>query len=641
MSDGTIRRHTYRAVADPTDGGRLRRRAEGDKPEPKKMIVLLDYSGSMFGGYGRPRPDGCEQCRSEPNGSGGSKRNLQPYYYEGSELNDLLSTWLDAATPSGSDMKLEVLLFNAGLWHLGSTGVERYDGPSQLTFSRNVSAVDAGEIGRWLRQIPGDPYQATDRAPDKTESKAALLAAVEAVDDEAIVWLFTDNIVDSAASAEQSEDARRNLEFYEALKQTPQVQMISAYPLSQEGDCDWMCGAAIFAYGMYVSHWERPDGAGFHQIGGTVAGESRPTDDGLLWNPDLKTLATRYSGRAGAVRRVELAGVPLRLKPIDSEVLSLDFELFDGQALGCDRTADFGDQPLCEAVVHVRNTLRHQVVDSAKLVFTNGVMLPRKLDERTRLPWASAVCTGDVEMLAWQQLPDGPSGERDEPVELGPLEPLQEKTIRIRFRMPTIDVDTSERGNLLDIASTNEIVLDGHVSAELTGVQTRLFIDTEGMEDVYGAEDLPAIFRGRQQGRIKAEYPAGAIVANDGQLLGMIILLGGGGLFLLVVLVVMRFQRIQFLALLDGGELVKLSMARLSSRTLEVDGKRVVRVRRGWGPGLRVTPVGGSRLKRDGPNAWVLVLGGALEGDEYKLEIRRGWSRVARAPGATSPDDWD
>ena len=103
----------------------------------------------------------------------------------------------------------------------------------------------------------------------------------------------------------------------------------------------------------------------------------------------------------------------------------------------------------------------------------------------------------------------------------------------------------------------------------------------------------------------------------------------------------MRFQRIQFLALLDGGELAKLSMARVSSRVLKIEGKPVIRVRRGWGPSLRVTPVGGSRLKRDGPSAWVLVLGGALEGDDYKLEIRRGWSRVARATRVSPADDWD
>ena len=638
LSDGTIRRHTYRAVNDPTVGGRLQRRPEGQKADPKKMLLLLDFSGSMFGGYGSPRPEGCSVCAADLNEATQKiSRNRQPYYFGEADFQDMLASWLDAATPAGSGLKLEILLFNAQLWHAGPEGVSRYDGPSQLTFDRDATNADASQIMGWLSQIPTSPYDVDGSAPNRTESKAAILSAIEAIEDEAIVWLFTDNIVDSSAT---DEDARRNLEFYEALKQEPRIQMISAYPLSQEAECDWMCGAAIFAYGMYVSHLERPDSSGYHRLGGTVAGDARPSPKGLLWNPDLKTLAARFSGRAAAVRKVELAGVPLRLKPIDADVLTLDFELYGGQALKCDRTASFGDKPICLAEVRVRNTLRHQVVDSAKLEFTNGVMLPRRAGERSRLAWASAVCDGNVQTLGWK-VPDGASGEGDEPIELGPLAPLEEKTVQVYFELPTIDVDTSDRADLLDIASTNQILLDGHVSAELTDVRTSLYIDTEGLEDVYGAPELPAIFRGRQQARIKAEYPAGAVVANDGQLLGMIILLGGGGLVLLIGLIVTRFQRVQFLAVLDGAELAKLSMPRVSSRILKVDGKLAVRVRRGWGPSLKVTPTSGNRLKRDGPSAWVLIMGGALEGDEFKLELRRGWSRVTRTARSPAMDDWD
>ncbi len=640
LSDGTVRKQFFRSVSDPTAGGVLSGKPPATPDRPGKMILLLDYSGSMFGGYGEARVAGCRLCSAGLAANGQPTRRagggLQPYYFEVPEFIDLLARWLDAATPAGSRTGLEVLLFNAGVWRLGEAGVEPFTGRTQLDFNRPVSTASSDQIAAWLRRIPTNPYTVDSQAPNTTESSRALLAAIAAVDDEAIVWLVTDNIVDVGGGVVSAEDARRNLEFYATLKSEPRIQMISAFPLSQGEDCGWMCGTSLLAYGMYIARFERPDSAEFHRLGGTEPGGAGPRADGWLWNVALRDLAAEYSGRAATVAQVDVAGVPLRLKPIDTEVLTLDFNLHVGQALKCHASTEYGEELLCLASVRVRNALRHQVVESATLVFSNEVLLPRKPDERRRLPWASAVCGGQMETLLWR-IRDGRTGEGTEPIEIGPLPPLAETEVEVLFMLPPIHVDTAKRTHLADVAFTNRILLDGRLQAEIRDIRTSLFIDTDGLEEVYGAPELPAIFRGREQGRIRAEYPAGAVILNNGQLFGLLVLLGAGSVIALVTLVALRFQRRQYTVLVDGAEIARLSMPRLSRRALEIGGRVRASLRRGWGPAYRLVPRSGHRLRKDG-TGWILAAGGEA-GEEYRVEVRRGWSAARRSQLATG-DGW-
>ena len=105
-----------------------------------------------------------------------------------------------------------------------------------------------------------------------------------------------------------------------------------------------MCGTSLFAYGLYASSFERPDSAEFSRLGGTTPSGGGPTPDGLLWNAALQKLAAQYSGRAAEIRR-DLAGVPVRLKPIDAEALAIGFA---HPALRCAR-AEFGQELRCQA----------------------------------------------------------------------------------------------------------------------------------------------------------------------------------------------------------------------------------------------------------------------------------------------------
>ncbi|RMH18002.1 MAG: hypothetical protein D6696_14185 [Acidobacteria bacterium] len=641
LSDGTIRKQFFRLVTDPTAGGALHGTPPAGDDRPRKMILLLDYSGSMFPGYGKPRVAGCDVCRAGLRADGTATRNAgeggQPYYYEMPRYRDLVARWLDAATPPGSRMDLEILLYNSRLWRVGRDAVRPFGEVGELSFELPVASASGEQIGDWLRPIPGNPYTLDRQAPNTTESRRALETAIEAVSDEAILWLVTDNIVDVGGGVVSAEDARRNLDFYEALKSEPRLQMVVAYPLSEAEPCSWMCGTSLFVYGFYVSRFERAPPAEIQRLGGTGEGlEASPR--GLLWNRDLQALAAAHSGRAAEIKP-ELAGVPLRLKPIDSEVLSLDFELHAGQALKCDVRAEYGDPVPCVARLTVRNVLRHQRVESARLRLRNETLLPRKAGERRRLPWASAVCAGEVEPVRWA-IAGGAEGTGEETIELGPLAPLESKVVDVLFRLPPVHVDTGRTAHLADVALTNRILLDGRLVAEIEDVRTSLYLDTEGLEGVYGAAELPQIFRGREQARIVAEYPAGAVIANNGQILGLTVLGGGLGLFLLAGLVALRFQRVQYTVRVDGRQLARLSMPRWSRRRLEIDGRVRAHLTRRWGPAYRLRPRRGYRLRKDGAT-WVLAAGGEGGGEEYRIDVHRGWSRASRrASEQVGGDDW-
>jgi hypothetical protein len=613
VADGAVKKQLFRALADPTEGGSLKGKPPAGTDRPRKMILLLDYSGSMYGGFGKPRPAGCPRCAVKP-----------PFYFGQAEFQTLLARWLDAATPPGTDMRLEILLFNDRLWRVGES-VEPFTGSVPLRFDRRISAASGEQVAAWLRSIKPNPSDVDARAPLTTRSREALEKVLDAVVDEAVLWLITDNIVDTRNGVVSAEEAERNLQFYEALRADPRVQMVSAYPLLRPETCTWMCGTSLFAYGIYASRFERPGSPEFHRLGGT-APDGRPSREGLLWNDALRAIAAEYSGRAANVEGADLAGVPLRLKPIDTEVLSLDFQLHGGQALRCDQRAEYGDELRCAARIVVRNTLRHQTVESAELSLSNEVLLPRKQGSRRRLPWASAVCAGQMRLERWRVQGGREGGGRD-PIQLGPLAPLRQAVVDVLFHVPAIHVDTRRSTYLADVALTPRILLDGRIVAEIRDIRTRLFLDPERLEGVYGAAALPGIFRRAEQARIRAEYPAAAVVSNNGQVLGLLVLLCGGSLLGIAVLVVLRFQRIQLTVVVNGVETARLSMPRVSRRPLEIDGAVRAEVRRGWSAVFRLVPRAGNRLRKEG-STWLLG-GGEASGEEHRIDVRRGWSGLA------------
>jgi hypothetical protein len=499
-----------------------------------------------------------------------------------------------------------------------------------------VSQADAAEIASWLKQIPPNPYQAypgDTTAPNTTDSRAALRRAIAAAGDEAILWLVTDNIVDTTGTAGADPDAQLTADFYRELAANPRVQMIAAYPIFRPPlTCSWMCGTSLFAYGMYVSAFERPDSAEFHRLGGTTPGGGGPTAEGLLWNVELQKLAAQYSGgQSTAAGKGNLPGVPVRLKPIDTEALAI---AFSHPALSCPKTP-FGRELRCTARIEVKNVLRHQTVETAQLRLANRLLLPRQEGSGRRLAWASPVCAGRVETVSWQ-VRNGRHGGGADPIEIGPLEPLESAVVDVHFKLPPVVVDSYRRSTILEVALSKEIVLDGLLQAEIRNFRTVLAIHPDRFASVYGSDQLPGIFRYGEVGSAAATYRIDARLANNGQALALLALLGMGGGGLLILLVAMRFQTIQFTVAVDGSETARLSMPRLSRRDLDVAGVVRAQMVRGWGAGYTLVPRRGARLRRDGAT-WVLRLGDDL-GEEHRIVIKRGWTPAGRK--RSQQDNW-
>lgn len=602
---------------------------------PRKMILLLDYSGSMYGGYGKQAPKQCEPCAAGPAGG----RGKRPYYVASADFQSFLSGWLVAATPPEGDLGLEVLLFNGKVWHLRDGGVRPFDDATPgLGFATRISRRSASEIAALLWQIKGNPYEADPggKAPNTTDSPAALRSALRAIgDDDAVVWLITDNIVDTAGGANPDPDARATADFYRELNANSRLKMIAAYPIFLAEPCSWMCGSSLFVYGIYVSSAPHLPSARLRRLGGTTAAGGGPAPDGLLWNTALRQLAAEHSGQAAAAGRAELAGVPLRLKPIDAEALAIDF---GRPALRCAR-AEFRERLRCNANLVVRNTLRHQVADGVALSLSNDILLPYEERSTRRLEWASAVCPGQVETRAWQ-VAGGLSGNGKQDIQIGRLAPLQEARVRVSFELPAVEVDTHRLSQLVRVALTSNIVLRGQIRAEVRPFTTSLALEPQKFASVYGSGALPAIFREHVVGTsTSASYPIDAQLANDGQALALLTLGGGGGLAALCALVAMRFQRKQLTVVVDGIESARLSLPRWSRRDVEVGGVPRALLRRGWGADYRLVPRSGVRLRRDGA-AWVLRLGDDI-GEEHRIEIRRGWSTArSRSLLGDHLDNW-
>lgn len=78
LAGGNLPEVPPQAVSDPTAGGVLHGRSTR-RDGPHKMILLLDYSGSMYGGYGKPQVAGCARCAAGLV-DGRPSRSTQPYY---------------------------------------------------------------------------------------------------------------------------------------------------------------------------------------------------------------------------------------------------------------------------------------------------------------------------------------------------------------------------------------------------------------------------------------------------------------------------------------------------------------------------------------------------------------------------------
>ena len=582
---------------------------------PMKALVLLDYSGSMYGGYGEAQVVGCSKCKSTL-----KKRNRQPYYYGTAAYREMVARWLDAAAPDGQVVRAQTLLFNKKLWRFSVGKTEQVTRATTLSFPWTLNEMSASQIATGLEEIPPDPFKGTGRNAGETHLKEALLLAADLLGDDGIIWIVTDNIADQSGAGVSAKDAARNLAFYNALNSDPRLQTVLAYPLHDKAQCTNMCGTSLFVYGIHVSSRER---AGAGEVDRMTGGHLKGGDSlsgGLLWNPDLQREASAHAGEA---KEAAIIGVPLRLKPMDLQVVSVKFEEGkDGRArpIRCRRTAQFGDKVPCVASVVVKNNLRHQILVNAEVVFENEVMVPHKKNETSRLPWAGAICAEQIETYNKKLKKQSVFSVRN-------LMPGAEEKIKVLLVLPAVSI--APKGlELVDTAFTDEVFLTGGMTARVANVRTRLYIADDQSAGVYGARNLPDIFRAHDQAEVRVHFDATVPVQNDGKLAALILIGGLLLLLLLIVLVVLRFQRVAITVIIDGVEVDQVTLPRISSRKVEKSGARVGKVKRGWSRKVSFAGARGCKTKKQG-STWIVEPPGGME---MRVELKRG-ARRSRSSG--------
>jgi hypothetical protein len=155
---------------------------------------------------------------------------------------------------------MQALLFNKGVWTFD--GGRAQPASASVAFPWVMSSMEPGGLAEKLAEIPADPFKATGMNADETHMKPALQKAVEmvlAAGDEGLIWLVTDNIADQSGGGVSSDDARRNLEFYEYLRSEPRLQLVYAYPVHDGDACTWLCRSSLFVYAVQVSKRGRAD----------------------------------------------------------------------------------------------------------------------------------------------------------------------------------------------------------------------------------------------------------------------------------------------------------------------------------------------------------------------------------------------
>jgi hypothetical protein len=580
-------------------------------PTPTKMVALFDYSCSMKGDY----PLGYHKSYKETNSCSAESACNKGYFYAREEFASLFSSWLDGATPKGSTSELEILLFNEHTWELKpGKKLKKF---SSLSFPYSVGTSSGSDIRQWLSQIPQKPT--SKYGCNRTHTKEALQSVVDSLQEDAIIWLVTDNLTDKAQKGViNADDAKRNLDFYNYLESEENIQVVSAYPVNKTETCSWLCGRSLFVYGLFVSKNKEPL---LHLIR-DVVGEG--TNAGLLWNTDLQKIAKDHSCAADTSQAKK--GIPLRLKPMDNDVLTVEMNSLSIDGVKCSKQLNMETpRANCTAEVSITNNLNHQVVSSAHIELKNQTIAPSV--NGTKPSWVGNVCGDTMKIKKWSD-DSGKSGT-DPNIIITDLKPKEKRIVTIDFSVnnPKI-VHNNSIPTILSIAQTQKLNFKGELYVTVDKIKTTLETDPKDIKCIAGGEDLPSLFKSQTQSKAAhARQDFSFSLKNSGKesailLLGLFGILGG-----LAVFLILRFQSMAVEVEVNGTVLPKnrITLPRISIKSISLDGGQLpwIRIRRGWGRNFTVSASGGYTLEQD--DVGYRVYPSDDEGSAVSVRVLRGW----------------
>lgn len=404
------------------------------------------------------------------------------------------------------------------------------------------------------------------RMPDAVRELLARLGGRKAV-----LWLLTDNIADQGASQEAT-DTR---EFYSLLAKDPRVQMVYAYPIQREPVNRL---STLMLYGI-------------------VLGTERPFP--------LEELKQWEEGYLSAKRvREFMGGVPFQMKPLERNTMELKLK----EELKLDAVDE--DSPLSGTVdIAVSSKFNYHVITSATIELIATDLEP----ERASI---SRVSGSDF------------SFSPEQPYTLKNIRPRSEASLNVTFTTPRVTVSPSRNGfsTLFADIFDEEFRMQGALKARVKSVQLRLELP-EGMKRVFGAGDIPQIFRPEIVDMDELHMEMTPRVKNSGGRLLLFLLLGtllvagliASGVWLLL-------PQSYYLSFDESFEFYKIYSLRRKGEAVirSQSGEVLGRLCRDWGTGWKFLP-NRNEFKRVS-DIYSNVALARLDADErdiaYKLYIR-------------------
>lgn len=387
----------------------------------------------------------------------------------------------------------------------------------------------------------------------------------------AVIWLLTDNIADRGASQEAA-DTR---EFYTLLATEPRVQMVYAYPLRR---------APINTASMLM-------------IYGITVGGSEPFT--------VQQLQQWESGYLSVPPLLELmAEQPFKMKPLGRNTLELALK----ETLKLDAVDE--SSPLTGTVdLLLRSRFNYHTVTSATVELVAEDLNPER---------------ESISKIAGNQFQFSPP----QPYVVKEIQPRQSVAFTVTFQTPRVDVSPLRNrfATLMDDIFDENFTMHGIMRARVSDVRLRLDLPPE-MKGVFGAEDIPEIFRPQTVNMDELKMEIAPTVRNSGGRLLLFLLLCtllGAGLIIFCIWFFMPQN--YYLSYDDSFEFYKrYSLRRKGEVRIKSDSGEVLgRLCRGWSDQWRFVP-NRQEFKRVADSYSQIALARAEASDDdiaYRLFIR-------------------
>ena len=587
---------------DRSAGGKLKGSAPSVSARGVSTIVALDYSGSMFGGY-EASESGRGSCGWTRSARGGKAPNGE-FYWSKKGFQDLLEQGVLAGV--GDRDPTWAMVFNSTPMLLEGSGARVWDQgynkiPEPSLGAKGVLQQLSGQaLGGSLADQPWKADFGPKRMWDSSEMAKVLLAAEDVFESQeqqdGVLWILTDNIIDTGDGAQASE-AQHNRAFYEALAADPRWQVVYAWPVS-EGD--WLCESTLLVYGLYYSPYERIDRLAYERLTQGPYGR-------------LGKVSQIQGFAAVASPSSPAPGQPFKLKPDDLDLVEPEFvgtvDCGSAKATGLART--------CTAALSLENQLQHRRVEAATLSLS-GQRLDA-WDRSTRPPTAvlTAIPLASTTLSASTSLQ-------------APIPAHEAVQLELVLKVPPIETELHTLRDRWESSQHPRFGMVGLVDMELSGLKTAMAIDPAQLGDVYGVESLPQVFENPNTEHLSRTVCVMMTVDNPSYFSSLLLvsLLGLAGLS--AVLGTWLLKPTWRHVVVDGiaGERVRLS--RLLAREILVDNQVVAKARLNASGRIVLRAVKPYRLTPKG-GAWELSQREEEFDARRKLELK---SRVSRRSSA-------